>query len=141
MTPRIDDLRVGQDQVNEPDVLKVVGHLVDEEGSLAPLHPGALQVSLAEFHDIRLSQARKNFGIIGRWVAARFLAQFARHRDDIRQFARAVDLAVTRQYLLHKGRAVAANPDDEYLNRGGKAPYVYRMKKLIRHTLVLPDRD
>ena len=48
MSARIDDLRIGQDQVNEPDMQPVVGQLVDEEGLIRfALDAGALKERLA----------------------------------------------------------------------------------------------
>src|SRR6478735_7790345 len=49
MASRVDDLRIRQDEVNQPDVCKVIGHLIDEERGLSlALDPSLLQVTLAQ---------------------------------------------------------------------------------------------
>src|SRR4051794_7036214 len=48
MSPRIDDLRVRQDQLDKRNEHPVVGQLVDEERAIgSPLDRGALQIFLA----------------------------------------------------------------------------------------------
>ena len=59
MPPRIDDLGVGQDQLDERHEQPVVGQLVDEERPVGPpLHRRALQIFLAELAPLVRRSAR-----------------------------------------------------------------------------------
>jgi hypothetical protein len=40
VSARIDDLGVGQDQMNQPEVAKIIRHLVDEEGLARAVQAG-----------------------------------------------------------------------------------------------------
>ena len=55
MASRIDDLRIRQDQSDEPDVEEVVGVLVDEEGRLLTVDPVAGKLREA-LQDLELNQ-------------------------------------------------------------------------------------
>ena len=67
MSPRVDDLRVRQDQLDQPDMQEVVRHLVDEErpAELA-MDARALDILLAQCAELIGAHARERIVIGGR---------------------------------------------------------------------------
>jgi len=69
VAPRVDDLCVRQDQVDQADVLPVVRHLVDEERSAGPsLDPGLLEITFAELAQLVRTEPGEDLRV-GRGVA------------------------------------------------------------------------
>ena len=84
--PRIDDLGVGEHQLDEGHVEPVVGQFIDEERPVgAALHPRPLQIfdaKLAPFLRRRVEDR------------LRIMAQLVRQDGNVRQLGRAFDQAV-----------------------------------------------
>src|SRR5882724_11586378 len=52
VSARVDDLGVGQDQMNEPEMPKVVRHLVDEEGLAFAVYFRVAEISFSEAREV-----------------------------------------------------------------------------------------
>ena len=112
MAARVDDPGVGQDQVQQPDVGEVVGHLVDEVARVTrAMQRGALQVFRPERMQVLGAQLAHALRIIE--AVAAIAAQRRRDAAEVGQLAGAFDQAVARQYLLQKRGAGAWQPEDE----------------------------
>src|SRR3954465_2717082 len=97
MAPRVDDLRVRQDQLDEGHVQPVVGQLVDKVRSIGPtLRARTLQIFLAEL----ASGARVQCEHI-----LRISADPARKPGNVLKLGRALDQAMARQDLLKQSRS------------------------------------
>ena len=60
VAPRVDDLAVGQNQVDQSDVLEIIGHLIDKKWVISSaLDAGGFQVTLAQLPDLVLGQLGK----------------------------------------------------------------------------------
>ena len=93
VAPRIDDLTVGQNQVDQSDMQEIIGQLVDKKWSIgSALDAGSLQVTLAQLQDLLPGQFGKDLRIFSRWIFALLVAQLARYRDDIHQLSGAFNL-------------------------------------------------
>ena len=71
VAPRIDDLRVRQQQLDQADVREVVRHLVDEEGRVGlALDARLLQILLAQGAAVRARSGRASASRVARLAAA-----------------------------------------------------------------------
>ena len=112
IAPGVDHPGIGQYQANETDMQEIVRHLVDEQGRIAPIDPGILDVLFPKPPEVVLLQFMQDGGIPGRLF--RFTpAQFLRQREYVVQFHGAVHHAVGRQDLFQQGGAGAGKSDDE----------------------------
>ena len=112
----VDDPRVRQDQVQQPDVREVVGQLVGEVRPVGgPVGLGLVHVLATVGLEVLAAQVGDGFRIalLVRAIAADRVRQPHQHR----QFGRALDLAVARENLLDQCRSRARQADDE--DRGG----------------------
>ncbi len=113
MPAGVDDFRVGQYRVDEPDQGKVVGHLVDKvRRAFHPVHAGHVQVVLAEAVEVARLQLAQHL-----WVAhavSAIAVQGLGQAADVGQFAGAFHLAVAGDDLLHQGRARAGHAENKY---------------------------
>jgi hypothetical protein len=141
---RIDDLRVGQREVDQADVLEVVRHLVDEEGRIGlAVDARALQVALAELAQFAGVLAGEHVEVAGGARVLGQLPQAAGERDDLGQLHRALDLRMARQDLLDQRRAGARQAEHEDRVGAVRAVAFARRKKsgpsscLARRTRVL----
>jgi hypothetical protein len=114
MPARVDELRVGQDQLDQADVQEIVRHLVDEERRIGlALDPRVPQITFAEgaqrigIHPFQHIVVRHGLADAG------LAAQFAGDRGDLRQLHGAFDRGVAGQDLLEQGGTGARQADDE----------------------------
>ena len=56
MPTGVNNLGVGQDHLNQPNMLKIVRHLIDKKRRVAPLHLRSEQIFLSEFQALRCRQ-------------------------------------------------------------------------------------
>jgi hypothetical protein len=116
MPARIDDLRVRERELDEPDVREIVRHLVDEERRRRfALNAGLLEVLLPEGATFSLAEHCQRLGETG--AAAARAGQLACEGDEIGQLHRAFHRRVARKNLFEQRGAGARQADDE--NRVG----------------------
>ncbi len=105
MAARIDDLGLGQDELDEGDVQPVVGHLIDEERPVGPpLHARSLQIFLAKVAPGGRIQVEHSLRIV---------AHLPRQHRNVLKLGRALDQAVAGKDLLEQRRARPWQADDE----------------------------
>ncbi len=129
LTPGIDDLRIGQHQVDQPDMAEIVGHLVDEVGLARPVDPRLVEISLSQVAQGRFIEIGQDRWIARMGIVAVRALQLQGDALDVRQFVRTFDLAVRGQDLLDQGRAGARQAQDEDRIGGGRPPAAARFEK------------
>ena len=114
MPARINDSGIGQRQLNESDVRKVVRHLVDEKRRCAfPVNARALEVPLTQFTAFRGAQIHQRLRIRDLRIAAHPAAEVAGNRHHVGQFHCPFDRRMAGQNLLEQRRSGARQADDE----------------------------
>jgi hypothetical protein len=63
IAPRIDDLRIGQDQVDQPDMPEIVRHLVREISGALPVDAGVLDVVLTQGTQLLCGHVMEDAGV------------------------------------------------------------------------------
>src|SRR5262249_23275293 len=109
----IDDARIRQNELDEPEMPEVVRHLVDEERLAAAIYARVGQVLGAEPARLLGSQTGKGRGVVEvrimRLAALRALQQ----ARNVGQLHRSLDLGVRCQNLLEQSRTGARQAHDE----------------------------
>ena len=99
--------------MDQPQVTKVVRHLVDEEGLARPVYPRVGEIALAERRELLSGHVVEN-ARIARIARIRLAAaQVIRDLLDIRELLRSLDLRVRGKDLLDERRSRAGQADDE----------------------------
>src|SRR5688572_31252900 len=76
MPARVDDLRVGKHEMNEPNMCEVVRHLVDKEGrGRLAMNPGAREVLLTQSTQLIRAKRLQSLGIASGLAALRCARQ------------------------------------------------------------------
>ena len=109
----IDDPRVGQDGVDQPNLHPVVGHLVGEQGAVGRSADSAgVEIGFAEA--AQLIGVERGEIILEPLVGARCsLANLAHQIGDVVEFGGALDRRMAGQYLFDQRRARSLHADNE----------------------------
>ena len=111
MAARIDDLGIGQDQVDKARVHPVIRHFVDEQRPRgAALHPGPREIIHAQHAQFICRHMRQRGGII---------IDRARDQRDIGKLSRALHRAMAGKDLLDQRGACARHA--QHKNRIGRS--------------------
>ena len=104
MAPGIDDLCLGQDQMDESHRREIVGHLVDEAGrALGAVHLCGAKVFPAQRLQVFRPQFPDRLGIVH--AIGTIEIERTRHVSHVGQFGGSFHLTVTGQDLLDQGGA------------------------------------
>ena len=94
LAARIDDLRIRQDQMDEPDMPEIVRHLVGEVGRALAVDGGIVDIVAAKRFKLAVRQLVQDARIAITVTDLLAPAQPVGEREDVGQFQRAVDVAV-----------------------------------------------
>ena len=123
LAPRVDDLRIGQHQVDEADVAEVVGHLVDEERACRCGRRGCRRGSCSPRRTKSSAlSSRAPAGSAGYSGSGSRPRRLAHDLLDVGQLLRTLDLRVRGEDLLEQRRAGARQADDEDRVRPWRRP-------------------
>ena len=123
MPARIDDLRVRQHQVDEPDVREVVRHLVDEERRRRfALDARLREIPLAERAQLVRGELLERARIGGAVRARGARADHARQHRDVGQLHGAFDLRVRGEDLLDERASPSAAIPPRRSDRAPRSP-------------------
>ena len=119
---QMNDPRLGQDEMDEPDEHVVVGHLVGDPRRLGCQRPKALDIGFAA---AAILLARKKGQAFGKMQGPAGL-QAGGELAHVGKLAGAMDRGMAGQNLLHQGRARAREAEDEdrQLRRGALAAFL-----------------
>src|SRR5258708_26782398 len=102
LAPRVDDLRVGQNEVNEADMAEVVRHLVDEERLPRSQYLRIGDVLLTETPQLLCVQLGQYGRISGSRIFFAASGQPLHEPRNVRELRRPFDQRVGSEYLLEK---------------------------------------
>ncbi len=123
LAPDVDDLRSGQDQVDQADVPEIVRRLVDEDRPAQPaIGAGFVQEALAEQPGVRGGHVQQGLRAQRQAAGRIAAAELAGVSVDLGQLLRALDTGMGGQDLLDQGRARPRQADDENRRRIACAP-------------------
>src|SRR6267142_1187936 len=102
---RVDEFRVGQDQVDEPDVAEVVRHLVDEKRLGGAEHPRVLEVLFPGSPQLLCAELHEHPRVARFRLIVLASLQVVDEPRYVRELHRALDLRMRGQDLFDQGRS------------------------------------
>ena len=104
MAACVDNFRIRQYQVDKANMPKVIWHFVDEKRRAVTMNTRVVNVLFAESRELIVVKFAEEFRVLALTTLPSAPPQTLRQRKNIRQFQRAVNLGMGRQYLLEQCR-------------------------------------